>query len=100
LSRATGDLRSRLWCIRKDRVNLPRAIVRAIDPELVLQRIAAGDPRLVHELEAFVLESGRFRDHFPGRADLDADMVEAARLAGAPSMSTSFNGGSAIAKLA
>ena len=100
LARCDGpQLARRHLDVGQDRVDLPRLAVGAVDPHLVLHRVATGHFVLGGGGEAFTRQAGLRGADLVGGLDLDAEVVQRAGVA-VPSMSTSFSGGSAMAKLA
>ena len=86
--------------VGQDGVDLPAlAVRRTLHPELVLPGVAAGSRALVCRSEPGVREPRLLGVDGVGVTDLDAEVVEAAAVAGVSSR-TSFSGGSVIAKLA
>ena len=98
--RATDGIRGELVSVGLDRVDLPRLLAGAVHPHLVLHRVATGGvvllqvaspspaSRVVAAVTSSVVATSTPR------------WSSTVARSGSPSMSTSFNGGSAIAKFA
>ena len=86
--------------VGQDGVDLPGlAVGRALDPELVLPGVAARRVALIDGRQPRPGKPLLLGIDGAGVADLDAEMVQAAALAGFSSR-TSLSGGSVMAKLA
>ena len=78
----------------------PRERRGVVDPDLVLHGVAARDAASSAERETFAAEARRLAADLRARLDLDAQVVQRPPGASGFSISTSFSGGLAIAKLA
>ena len=82
---ASGSTRAQLpgghLDVGEDGVDLPRLTVGGVDPDLVLHRVATRDLVLGRGREAFAGEALLRGADLVGRLDLDAEVVQGARLA-------------------
>ena len=72
-----------MFDVAEHRIDLPRLAVGRVDPDLVLERVAAGDLVLSRARQALTGQACLRGGDLVRRGDLDSEMVQRAGLAGA-----------------